>query len=310
MIKKFENFKSERSLGEWVEKESKNDEFVNRLVNSYLEDKDGFITIANAIETLTDDQKNELITRIERYKSGHEGETSTLAYVDLTDESNAGKNIFNSFLKVITALGLKNSDINWEDCPDDFIIFQLYDNLASDKVKDVMERFKSISSWPENLDGLIGIYYGIKDISGSLYLEYGLKKEEELLTIGVFKVTKSVYETTLLTQPSPSFQKFKDVLKSFGDIKKLQLFNKIKLSMNSFNPGNYKQKLKPYLKNMIITFGYFGFGKWSDGKMEPTEFEKCKEDFRNFISDFPWSDKVMMKVESNEFWVYFSLKLK
>ena len=41
----------------------------------------------------------------------------------------AGKGVFNSFLKAVTALGRKESKPNYKDCPEKFLMFYYYDNL-------------------------------------------------------------------------------------------------------------------------------------------------------------------------------------
>ena len=152
MIKKYlefikENVGSFNSLGEWVESLI-DDQYVKNIINRYTQDIDPDIELSNAINILDARIQNEIKSQIEDYiQNGiQEKEPDVLASTDLEmlDES-AGKGVFTSFLKSLTALGQKETNPNWEKCPDDFLLFYYYPNLDSTIVKQIFTRFKSLS---------------------------------------------------------------------------------------------------------------------------------------------------------------------
>ena len=59
-----------------------------------------------------------------------------------------------------------------------------------------------------------------------------------------------------------------------------------------------------------MTFGYYGVGKWDNGKLDVGEFENIKNNFKIWLSKFKWSEKILVSVTNNSFWVYFNFKLK
>src|ERR1022692_3087528 len=77
----------------------------------------------------------------------------------------AGKGIFASFLKSLTALGKKMTDPNWEKCPADFLLFYHYQDLDSKSVKEIFDRFKSLSRYSDMIDyqqNEVSLYFGVK----------------------------------------------------------------------------------------------------------------------------------------------------
>jgi hypothetical protein len=94
------------------------------------------------------------------------------------------------------------------------------------------------------------------------------------------------------------------------DINKLSLFSKIKISMSNWNPGYFEKKSAPQITGDIISFGYYGVGKWDNGKLDEAEFQNIKNKFKTWLSKFRWSEKILVSVTNNSFWVYFNFKLK
>ena len=80
--------------------------------------------------------------------------------------------------------------------------------------------------------------------------------------------------------------------------------------MLTFNPGYHEKKLSPMLKDRIISFGYFGVGRWDNGKIDEGELMNIKNNLRTFLSKYKWSEKVMINVNPDRFWVYINIKLK
>ena len=81
--------------------------------------------------------------------------------------------------------------------------------------------------------------------------------------------------------------------------------------MDKFQPGHYEQKMSPIVyENRIITFGYYGVGKWDNGILDEGELMNIKQNIKTFLSKFRWSDKIQVSVFPKTFWVYINIKLK
>lgn len=164
LIKKYLQFISEsniedfNSFGEWLESLS-DDEYILNIVNRYIDDHNKLyggqdinptIDLVNAVNLLDDRVKNEIKSQIDKYlEIGIEEKKPTLISSTDTSEllgesievqsevSMAGKGIFNSFLKSLTALGLKESNPNWALCPEDFLLYYSFENLNVDAVRQI-----------------------------------------------------------------------------------------------------------------------------------------------------------------------------
>jgi len=339
MIKKYiefikENFDNKKredfnSLGEWVEylfdlykddeeKLSNLKSIINRDFNvkgqSDLNDIKSDIRLANAINILDDKTKKEMSTLIEKFLE--EGLSKEEPVVDFStdvedlvegDITLSGKNIFKSFLKTITALGRKDSPINREICPNDFIYYYNYDNIPSNDLKLVFKRFKSLHMYSDLIpydSNESGLYYGIK-LDGQL--EYGLITDKTI-PIGCFKVGDSSIKWLLGLDLKSLSQLKKDLVN--WNWKELSILSKIKSDLNEYNPGFFEKKSHLIITDKIITIGYYGIGKWDNGKIDTGEFQNLKQNFNNWILNKKWSDKIQYNITSNSFWVYFNIKIK
>ena len=56
----------------------------------------------------------------------------------------AGKGIFTSFLKCLTAIGKIECQPNWNFCPDDFLLYYFFPDVESEIVKQIFSRLKMI----------------------------------------------------------------------------------------------------------------------------------------------------------------------
>ena len=134
MIKKFEEFiKESKSIGQWIES-IYNDDYIKNIVNRYIDNISPDIELSNAIDILDDRIKSDIKYQIEKYlKNGIVNkETTIIASTEInestepevqSDISLAGKSIFSSFLKSLTALGQKDKSNNIEKCPSQFLLF-------------------------------------------------------------------------------------------------------------------------------------------------------------------------------------------
>ena len=318
MIKRYlefikENLNGFNSLGEWIES-LMNDEYVRNIIARYTKDSDHSIDLSNAINILDDKTKQEIKAQIDYYLENgiEEKEPQFLISTDLeplteSEITVAGKGIFISFLKSLTSLGQKEVQPSWEKCPDGFLLFYHYPNLQSEDVKQVFSRFKSLTRYLDIIDyqkNETDLYFGIK-CDGNF--EYGVHYDV-LKPIGQFRLSQSVIKWICqIESKSASSLKKELVNLTLADVITL---GKIKTDMLTFNPGYHEKKLLPMLKDRVISFGYFGVGRWDNGKIDEGELMNVKNNFTTWLLTKRWGSKVLISVKPNSFWLYLHLKLK
>lgn len=333
MIKRYlefikEDFNGFESFGKWIESLS-GDEYVLNIVNRYIddhnklysgEDIDPTIDLSNAVNLLDDRVKNEIKLQIEDYlQSGiQEKEPLVLPSTDTSEllgesiqaqseVSVAGKGIFHSFLKSLTALGLKESNPEWSLCPEDFLLYYSFRNLNSDLVKQIFTRFRSLERYTYLIDygkNELNLYFGL-NCSGEF--EYGIEYDTRF-AIGKFKLSQSVIKWLLSIESKSASSLKKEIVNlNYSDMITL---GQIKNDMKSFSPGYFEKKLNPMLRDRVITFGYYGVGRWDNGKLDEGEYQNIKNNFTNWLMTKKWSSKVLISVKPESFWLYIHLKIK
>lgn len=313
MIKKYSQFISEsynkdehHSLGEYIEELSKDDSFIQMLIGEYTKEVDPSISVSNAINVLDDLQKVELLKRVELHLSDNQGnvDVSTSTPVDLVEES-YGKSVLTTFMKCLTALGFKDNTPESKEVPAEFLLFFRFSGVDSSKIEGVFKRFKSLSSIQIDFtQPQMGLYFGIK-CDGNF--EYGYYYDE-LIPIGQFKLNKSTFNSIKLSDlKAASGLKKALVNLNLADV---ILMGKIKSEMDKFQPGYFEQKSPALVNDRVITFGYYGVGKWDNGRIDEGELMNIKNNLKTFLSKYKWSEKVMINVNPDRFWVYVNIKLK
>lgn len=319
MIKRYLDFIKEsqindfNSLGEWIESLI-NDEYVRNIIARYTKDSDHSIDLSNAINILDDKTKQEIKAQIDYYLENgiEEKEPQFLISTDLeplmeSEITVAGKGIFISFLKSLTSLGQKEVQPSWEKCPDGFLLFYHYPNLQSEDVKQVFSRFKSLTRYLDIIDyqkNETDLYFGIK-CDGNF--EYGVHYDV-LKPIGQFRLSQSVIKWICqIESKSASSLKKELVNLTLADVVTL---GKIKTDMLTFNPGYHEKKLTPIIKDRVISFGYYGIGKWDNGKLDEGEYLNIKNNFTTWLLSKKWGGKILISVRPNSFWLYLHIKLK
>jgi len=222
------------------------------------------------------------------------------------NEIKAGRNVFQSFLKSLTALGLKDTKPT-SHMSKDFLIYYINHQVDVNKLKKIMSRFRSLSMFLNKIEYLhteCGIYFGIKC---DMTIEYGFSTDIDI-PIGSFRLTQSVLNWILLMQ-SPSISSFKRELINLN-YRKILLLCRIKKEVLNFNPGGFSKKLLPSIKEDIMKFGYYGYGRWENGSLNAEDYEKVKATFKSWISKFKWSKEILVSISSNSFWLYIEIKLK
>lgn len=313
MIKKYNDFIKEsfnqeehHSLGEYIEELARDNEFIQMIIGQYTGDINPSISLSNAINVLDDISKVELLKRVENHLNGIEGELSvgTSTPVDLLEES-YGKNVLTTFMKCLTALGFKDNTPESKEVPSEFLLFFKFSGVDSSKIESVFKRFKSLTSIQiDYSQPQMGLYFGIKNDS---QFEYGYYYDE-LIPIGQFKLNKQTFNSLKLSDLKAT-SGLKKLLVSLN-LEDVVLMCKIKLEMDKFQPGYFEQKSTPQVSDRVITFGYYGLGKWNNGKIEEEEKELLKNNLRTFLSKYKWSEKVMININPDRFWVYINIKLK
>jgi len=328
IIKKYYNFITEslgrveeieqdKSIGIWVEDKIKENEDILRIVNNYLTESKPDIEIANAVNLLSDWDKETLVKEIEDVLSDtQEGELTVTASVvneGITEEIEeiavAGKNTFNCFLYTLTAFGA-NKEPNWETCPENYYIYWSYQADKQDLI-DVMSRYHSLHNGIKHLEKCkdkCGLYMGISFSDGVVYLDYGIISNNDKLLIGQFKLTNSVI-FSLMNKSNKSLASFKKEMKDIT-INTIKVLMTAKKELLQYKPGNYEQRSRIMIVNGIMSFGIYGVGKWDGTILDEGEFQNLKQNFKTWLSKYRWSDKIVVSVKPSNYWVYFSIKIK
>ena len=305
------------------------DEYIMNIVSRYIDDNEELyggedvnpdIDLENAVNLLDNRIKSEIKQQIDEYlQNGIVEKEPTISPSTDTSEllgesaqaqaeiSVAGKGIFTSFLKSLTALGQKESNLNWDLCPDDFLLYYYFPNLESEAVKQIFSRFKSLTRYLHLVDyqqNNLNLYFGV-NTSGQF--EYGIQYEQRF-PIGQFKLSQSVIKW-LLSLESKSAQSLKKEIVNLNYSDLLTL-GQIKRDMTTFTPGYFEKRLYPMLRDRVITFGFYGVGRWDNGKLDEGEYQNLKTNFTNWLMSKKWGSKVLISVKPESFWLYFHLKLK
>ncbi len=306
MIKKyfeFSQYGDHNTLGEYIESLC-DDEFIRSLVGEYTKESDPKIRVANAVNLLGDYERLQLLKRVESHLNGSESKPEITTSSQMEINESYGKGIFTTFLKCLTALGLKeNHPI--KETPNDYLFLFKFDKLDYLRVESTFKRFKSLQLAEIQYEPDMNLYFGIK-ING--LLEYGYTTSNKLNEIGSFPMKSSTLNW-IKTSDLKSISSFKKVISdlSYNDI---LLLGKIKSEMEKFKPDYFDQKMIPTVQDKMMTFGYYGYGNWNMGKLNDADLMKFKEFVKDFLLKYKWSDKVLMSVYPNKFWTYIKIKLK
>jgi hypothetical protein len=312
-----ENLNDFNSLGEWIES-LMDDDYIRNIVARYTNGFDPSLNISNVINLLDKRTQLEIKSQVEKYlRDGlSDQEVDVLATTETEDLlesiiegeiSVSGKGVFSSFLKSLTALGQKESNPNWERCPEDFLIYYDFELMADD-VKQVFSRFKSLIRYESLIDwgrNEITLYFGIK-CNGQF--EYGVSYEEGKSPIGQFKLSQSTINWILKLESQSARSLKKEIVNlSYSNLITL---GSIKTDMKSFNPGYHEKKSYPIIRDGVISFGYYGVGKWDNGKLDEGELMNIKNNFTTWVISKKWGTKVLVSVNPQSFWLWINIKLK
>lgn len=316
VIKRYIQFISEdaESLGSRVEALYDGDEYVRNIVNRFIGDVSPDIRLANAVNNLDDHQKKEIAAMLDDYEAnGIQDKEPTVAFstdIEPLTESEVtpgGKGAFTSFLKVMTALGNKEVNKDFDACPDDFILYFPSTEIETASAKSVLGRYRSLARFVEDVDytqNTLRLYFGVR-CDGEL--EYGSVAEERS-RFGGFRLTQSAIKWINTLDLKSLFTLKKELVNLTQ--KDLATLGKIKSDMSSYSPGYSEGKMQPTLNDRIMSFGYKGVGRWDNGVLDQGELQNLKSNFVTWVMGQKWSDAVLMSVNASSYWLYIHIKLK
>jgi hypothetical protein len=289
------------------------DSYAQSLVSKYCKNIDPTVDLVTSISLLNSAKQDEILKKIRNYRRKKTADDAIIGtHTDLNMlESNtplAGKNLFRCFLKVLTALGQKNISQNWNETPDDFLLYFLSEELDYLEIRLITSRFKFLDLLFENILNTTQkatLYFGLKI---DMTMEFGVNFTDSAQKIGEFKFNEDTLNT-FLGSSFLALNKFKSIFQNI-DLNKMKLLSKVKKELINFQPGYYEEKSKPVIKDDVITFGYFGIGSWDNGFMDNNEYESVKNNLRNYLIQFPWVDDVRMSVVTKDLWIYVNIKPK
>jgi len=306
MIKKYPEFKKLSkypNLGNWIESLCY-DEFIRSIVGEITGDVDPQIRVSNSVNVLDDSKKLELVNRVESYLDGGTSEPDIMASVDVDEviEESYGKGVFSTFLKCLTALGIKDNSPS-PNVSDEWLVYFEFKNLDPFKVQSIFSRFQSMSGIDINFTTDISLYFGIKN---TLNLEYGWFDRTHN-QIGSFPVSKSVVNWI----KTSDLKSLSGMRKFFLNISKdeLIIFSKLKSHIKGIEIGGSKI-LIPQIDDRVITFGWWGSGKWENSKMSSEDISVIKEKVKDHIINLKFSDRLLFSVVAQDFWIYLKIKIK
>jgi hypothetical protein len=308
------------SLGEYVEyigklvPEEKTDRFM-QILGKYLNGTSADIRVANSVNLLPEVDQKLLVTDL-RNEFDIKESVETAGNDLIKDIKNSttpnGKWALNSFLKVISALGIKDLTVSKKQEPD-FVWYYDVKNINHDVLSNVLERFPSLH-WAITLLGKVednkstkfGIYFGIK--KGDIKFEYGILMGEKMCLVGEFQLSTGNinYIKELKNSNLKHLQKQLENI----DYSKLKLVIKIIGDMEKFKPEFFIEKSMPKIENDIITMGYYVPDFFYKGVIKKEEFLSEKERFNLFILNNSWKSKVIYSVKENGLWIFYNVKIK
>lgn len=318
-MKKIKNYnlfilEDKKNKAEEIVKLAGDDSYALDLISSYCKNVDTTVDLTSSISLLSEETQDKILSLIKKHKfKKQQDDANVLANTDLnllkeSEVTLAGKNLFNCFCKIFTALGYKNIQPNWKLTPTDFLVYYSTNEIDYLEIRSVTSRFKYLDQALENLKTSTQnaqLYFGLRN---DLVMEYGILFQDNLNKIGEFKFTKSIYNTILISDYL-ALLSFKSILSTL-EYDKVKLMCRIKREMMTFNPGYFEDKLKPYITDNVITFGFFGIGRWDNGVMDEYEVESVKNNLKSFLLHFKWSQDVKISVVPKNFWIYINIKLK
>ncbi len=318
MIKRYPSFIKETYQGfptksHFIANKAKDSEYVRYLISDYTKDINPNVNVEKAVSTLDDYTQDLIIKMIGDYESNtrSQDEIDVTPITSLTyNESQqiGGKNLFTCFLKVISALGQKDCEIDWQIIPDDYIALFVSDTIPIEDLKGVLSRYLYFDDFFKSkqvTDRFGRLYWGVKT---DLTIEYGIYLDRVQNQLGNFSLTIGTYNY-VMTQNLKSATNLKKLLVGL-DLKKLSIASKVKEVMKDYFPGESDNKTKPRIDGDVISYGFDNLGKWDNNNVDSGELENIKTNLRNHLMQFKWSDQIQFNVIPSNGWIFLNIKIK
>lgn len=300
------------SIGEYIEDikaklpSDKEVEF-KRIIGDYISDETNLdIRLANAVNNLKKfDQR--MLSKAIKNSLNESIEVSE----DIVEDVKLGKGAFNSFIKVLNALNFKEIKPNREECPEDFAIIYTFKEIERTVIKDTIKRFRSLDKIYQSMNTLadrVEVYFGIKGIKNTFFIEYGIMDEDKRLNLGEFKITQSSYKK-ILNMESKCLSSLQEELTGL-DLSDLKTLMTIKRDLITFEPGFHFEKSNCIIKDNILSIGFYGLGQWNSGKLDKDNFDLLKTEFKKWVLTKKWKKLVQFNIKPDKFWVKFNVKVK
>jgi len=308
MITRFSDFVVESSyeqlsrehgtIGRWLEQKIEGDPYLREVTAPFLSGVDPTIRLANAIDMLSDFDKKQVFDAVVRRK----GDVSESAQGEAQAQA-GGKNVFKSFLKCITSLGL--SKVN-KVPKSGYIIHYETHECADDLVRQSMDRFRSLSTihGTQPSGRSVKLYLGI---DSQLALSYGISGPDGQAAIGSFNLTKATF-SWIQTLGSPSASSLRAELFDLHWDDML-LFKKVYKFMSEYPIGK-KDSMAVSLDAGTLCFSYYGVSRWDDGVIDSGEYENLKTNLKTRLATVPWYDRILVRLSAQNFSLSICFRVK
>lgn len=308
-----ESFKGYSSKSQYIANKARDCEYTRHLVGEYTKDINPNVDVESGINTLDEHTQDLIIKMIDDFETNkrYSDEVVVTPHTSIKyNESNqiGGKNLFSCFLKVVSALGQKDCEINWKYTPEEYIGLFLSDAIDLEEMKGVFSRYLYFDDYikTQQINSKVGkLYWGVKT---DMNIVYGVLLDGKQSQLGTFPLTQGNYNY-IMTLNLKSATNLKKLLVPL-ELSKLSVLTKIKEVMKDFFPGQSDSKLNPSINGDIISYGFENLGKWDNGQIDINELENIKNNLRTHLMQYKWSDKIQFNIIPSDNWIFINIKIK
>lgn len=277
-----------------------NDDFKN-IIREYIVEYDPTVRIANVVDNMM--PKDVAYNLVQMLTAKHQGADT----LDVYENAKPGRNIFTSFLKVISAMGGKNNSNVAEETPDDFILYYTVKDIDGPKFESIIKsRFKSLSSFIEfDSTSNTDIYFGI---NSKMKFEYGILNGNNHNEIGNFPLTESSKKWILSLNSQSAAALKRDLIEN--DVKNIKFLSNVKTSMVKLLNDLELERGGIYLNEDLMIVPIKNIGTWSNGSLTNESLKELKVTLNKGLLKYKWSENILTSIQPNNYAINFFIKLK